>query len=129
MTQVHQNLAEMSASFARTFAASFFLFSASLAAASSSSIASICTESNAALTAPSMATVATGIPDGICTVDRRASMPSKVDDFTGTPITGRVVLAASAPARWAALPAKAMIAPKPFSLAVLENSAACSGVL
>ena len=72
----------MSASFANTFSASFFLFSASLSAASLSSMANICTESNAALTAPSMATVATGIPEGICTVDKSASIPSNVDDFT-----------------------------------------------
>lgn len=36
---------------------------------SASPIASICTTSSAALTAPSMATVATGMPVGICTVE------------------------------------------------------------
>ena len=35
------------------------------------------------MTAPSIATVATGMPAGICTVERSASMPSSVDDFTG----------------------------------------------
>ena len=44
------------------------------------------------------------------------------------PMTGRVVWAASTPARWAAFPAAAMMTPKPWSLAVLENSAAASGV-
>ena len=81
----------------------------------------------AALSAPSMATVATGMPEGICTVASRASRPSKVEDFTGTPMTGRVVWAASTPARWAAFPAAAMMTPKPFSRAVFENSAAASG--
>ena len=84
--------------------------------------------SRAALAAPSMATVATGMPVGICTVESRASRPSRVEDFTGMPITGSVVFAASAPARCAALPAAAMMAPKPFSWAVRENSAACTGV-
>ena len=45
----------------------------------------IWTASKAALTAPSMATVATGIPEGICTVDRRASTPSKALDFMQPP--------------------------------------------
>ena len=44
------------------------------------------------------------------------------------PITGRVVFAAMAPARCAALPAAAMIAPNPFSRALEENSAASTGV-
>ena len=51
------------------------------------------------------------IPVGICTVERSASTPSRFEDFTGIPMTGSVVLAASAPARCAALPAAAMIAP------------------
>ena len=75
-----------------------------------------------------MATVATGMPVGICTVDSSASSPSRVEDLTGMPITGRVVLAARAPARWAALPAAAMMTPKPFSCAVREKAPACSGV-
>ena len=58
-----------------------------------------------------MATVATGMPEGICTVESSASSPSSVEDFIGTPITGSSVFAAMAPARWAALPAAAMITP------------------
>ena len=80
------------------------------------------------MAAPSMATVATGIPVGIWTVESRASNPSRVEDFTGMPITGRTVLAARDPARWAALPAAAMMTPNPFSWAVRENSPAWAGV-
>ena len=43
-------------------------------------------------------------------------------------MTGSVVCAASTPARCAALPAAAMITPKPSFSAFLENSAAASGV-
>ena len=82
----------------------------SFSARVSSSTARICAASSAAFAAPSMATVATGIPLGICTVDSSASSPSSVEDLTGIPITGSVVCAASAPARCAALPAAAMIA-------------------
>ena len=76
-----------------------------------------------------MATVATGMPEGICTVLSSASRPSSVELFTGMPMTGSVVLAAMAPARCAALPAAAMITPKPFSRAEAENACASSGVL
>ena len=47
----------------------------------------------------SIATEATGMPEGICTVDRRASMPSSLFELQGIPITGRTVRAATAPAR------------------------------
>ena len=90
--------------------------------------ARICAARMAAFSAPSMATVATGMPEGICTVDSSASRPSSVEDFTGTPMTGSTVLAAAAPARWAALPAAAMIAPKPLSSASRQNFAQASGV-
>ena len=83
----------------------------------------------AAFADPSMATVATGIPDGIWTVDNSASSPSRADDFTGTPIIGSTVFAAIAPARWAALPAAAIITPKPLLSAFLAKSAAIPGVL
>ena len=76
-----------------------------------------------------MATVATGMPVGICTVDKRASIPSIAPPLTGIPITGSVVLAAIAPARCAAIPAAAIITPKPFSSALEENSFASTGVL
>ena len=55
-------------------------------------------------------------------------MPSNVLDLTGIPMTGRVVPAAMAPARWAALPAAAMMAPKPFSRAERAKAAASAGV-
>ena len=37
-----------------------------------------------------MATVATGIPRGIWTMDRSESSPFKFELFTGTPITDRL---------------------------------------
>ena len=43
-----------------------------------------------------------GIPEGICTVDRRASTPSKALDFMGIPITGRVVFCVSPRAHFGA---------------------------
>src|SRR5690606_5213059 len=51
--------------------------------------------SSAALTAPAlpMARVATGIPAGICTMDSSESTPESTADCTGTPSTGRWVLA------------------------------------
>ena len=75
-----------------------------------------------------MATVATGMPEGICTVESSASMPPRSGDFMGTPITGRQVCAAMTPARCAALPAKAMMTPKPSSRAEEANAAVLSGV-
>ncbi len=53
-------------------------------------MANIWIAKSAAFTPPSIATVATGIPGGIWTVDNRASNPSKVD-LIGTPITGSIV--------------------------------------
>ena len=44
------------------------------------------------------------------------------------PTTGSTVFAAMLPARWAAIPAAAMITPKPFSAARFANSAAAAGV-
>src|SRR5688572_25145200 len=55
-----------------------------------------------------MATVATGTPGGICTVDSSASIPFSADESIGTPMTGRVVCAATTPARCAAAPAPTM---------------------
>ena len=43
-------------------------------------------------------------------------------------MTGSVVLAAMAPAKWAAMPAAATITPKPFSRALRAKSRAWSGV-
>ena len=65
---------------------------------SESVMARMATASKAALWAPSMATVATGIPVGICTVASRESIPSR-EALSGTPITGSKDLAAITPAR------------------------------
>src|SRR5581483_7846263 len=62
-----------------------------------------------ALRALPMATVATGTPAGICTIDSSESIPSRYFSGTGTPITGSGVTAASMPGRCAAPPAPAMI--------------------
>ena len=56
-----------------------------------------------------IANVATGIPFGICTIDKSESDPSRCLDGTGTPKTGRVVLEATIPGRCAAPPAPAII--------------------
>ena len=45
----------------------------------------------AAFFAPLMAIVATGMPDGICTVESSASMPLSDVALIGTPMTGNVV--------------------------------------
>ena len=73
------------------------------------------TASRPALRAFPIATVATGTPDGICTIDSRESIPSRCLRGTGTPITGSGVSAASMPGRCAAPPAPAMItfSPRP----------------
>ena len=65
----------------------------------------------AAFLAPAAPTamVATGTPAGICTVDNRLSRPLRWEPGMGTPITGKVVSAARTPARWAAIPATAMM--------------------
>lgn len=47
------------------------------------------------------------MPAGIWTVDRSASSPFSGPASMGTPMTGRMVSAATAPARWAASPAAA----------------------
>jgi len=56
--------------------------------------ASIAAASNAAFFAPGspMATVATGTPAGICTIDSSESRPLSACDWIGTPITGSKVL-------------------------------------
>ena len=46
-----------------------------------------------------VATVATGIPAGICTMDSNESSPSRCFSGTGTPMTGNVVTDASMPGR------------------------------
>ena len=69
------------------------------------------TASSAALMAPGlpMASVPTGTPPGICTMDRSESSPLSALLSMGTPITGNVVNAAATPGRCAASPAPAMI--------------------
>ncbi len=47
--------------------------------------------------APPTATVATGTPEGICTIESRESRPSRCFSGTGTPITGSGVTDASMP--------------------------------
>ena len=73
--------------------------------------------SKAALTAPArpMATVATGTPAGIWTMESRLSIPFRLLLSTGTPITGRGVIEAVIPGRCAAPPAPATmtLSPRP----------------
>ena len=64
---------------------------------------------NPAFWPPLIATVATGIPAGIWTIDKRESIPLSALLSTGTPITGMQVMDASIPGRWAAPPAPAII--------------------
>src|SRR5450759_1446977 len=59
-----------------------------LAVSTGSPTARIRTASRPAFQALPMATVATGTPAGICTIDRSESMPSRYLRGTGTPITG-----------------------------------------
>ena len=63
--------------------------------------------------APPTATVATGMPAGICTIDSRESSPLRLASGTGTPMTGSGVTEASMPGRCAAPPAPAMITRRP----------------
>src|SRR5579884_612361 len=85
---------------------------------------------NAALVAPALpiASVPTGIPAGICTIESRESMPFNVLLLMGTPNTGSVVWAATIPGKCAAPPAAATITSKPRSAAVFAYSAIQSGV-
>ena len=75
-----------------------------------------------------MASVPTGMPAGIWTIDSRLSMPLSAFDSTGTPNTGSGVIAAVMPGRCAAPPAPAMITLRPRPLADLAYSASRSGV-
>ena len=61
-----------------------------------------------------IAVVATGTPPGICTIDNSESIPFNVRVLTGTPMTGKVVFAATIPGKWAAPPAPAIITFNPF---------------
>ena len=75
-----------------------------------------------------MATVATGTPAGIWTIDSNESIPSRYFSGTGTPITGSGDTAASMPGRWAAPPAPAMITCRPRLCAVRPYSIMASGI-
>ena len=75
-----------------------------------------------------MATVATGTPPGIWTVDSSESRPPSALVSMGTPMTGSGELPAIAPARCAAPPAPAMRTRRPRSCAVRAYCATSSGV-
>src|SRR5690606_13278804 len=96
----------------------------SRAARSGSESASTEAASNAALMAPAlpMASVPTGTPAGICTMESNESWPDNAFDSTGTPNTGSGVSAAAMPGRWAAPPAPAITTLKPRSRAPVANS-------
>jgi hypothetical protein len=69
-----------------------------------------------------MASVPTGMPAGICTIERRLSWPDRALVSMGTPKTGRVVMEAVIPGRCAAPPAPAMMTRKPSPLAPLAKA-------
>src|SRR5688572_621745 len=75
-----------------------------------------------------MASVPTGIPAGICTIDSRLSWPDSAFDCTGTPSTGRWVSEDTIPGRCAAPPAPATMTLKPSPAAPLANATIRSGV-
>ena len=72
--------------------------------------------------------VATGMPEGIWTIESRESRPPRPEVLIGTPITGSVVIAAAIPGRWAALPAPAITMSTPLSRAEDMYSRKNSGV-
>ena len=75
-----------------------------------------------------MASVPTGIPFGICTIDSSESIPLSDVVGIGTPITGKIVFAATTPARCAAPPAAAITTLSPRDSALLAHSKASCGV-
>ena len=93
-------------------------------------MARIAAASSPALVAPAlpMASVPTGIPAGIWTVDSSESIPLSALDWIGTPRTGSSVRAALTPARWAAPPAPAMMTSRPRASAPLTYSSTSAGV-
>ena len=80
-------------------------------------IPSIDAASSAAFMDPALpiASVATGMPAGICSIDSKESFPSRDFVLTGTPITGKCVFAAVIPGRCAAPPAPAIRTSMPRS--------------
>src|SRR5262249_52238397 len=105
-------------------------YAAIRAASAGSPTARIWAASRPALAAPHfpIATVATGTPLGICTIDSSASRPPSGVAATGTPITGSGELAASTPRSPAAPPAPAIRTPIPRACAVDAYSWVRSGV-
>ena len=99
----------------RTSAAISSRYACSFARSSGRDVARMATASSPALAAPDapIATVATGTPFGICTIDSSESRPFSAALCTGTPITGSTVCAATMPGRCAAPPAPAMITSRP----------------
>src|SRR2546429_1470057 len=87
-------------------------------------LARIAAAHSAALVAPAapIANVATGTPAGICTMDSSESSPPRDFDCTGTPSTGRIVLAAVMPGRCAAPPAPAISTSSPDRKSTRLNS-------
>ncbi|PAV68576.1 hypothetical protein WR25_06960 [Diploscapter pachys] len=81
----------------------------------------IAAASRPALVAPALpiASVPTGMPAGIWTIDSRLSWPDSALLWTGTPRTGRCVIAAAMPGRCAAPPAPAITTFRPRSAADL----------
>ena len=79
--------------FSSTPRANFSLCPSSFFAIEASARAIICAARIPAFVAPGfpIATVATGIPAGICTVANRESIPWSAVEGIGTPITGNVV--------------------------------------
>src|SRR5262249_12731740 len=92
--------------------------------------ASIDTANRPAFAAPAspIAKVATGMPLGICTMDSSESCPWRYLDGMGTPSTGKVVFAATTPARWAAPPAPAMKQRAPPAARRSTQASSASGV-
>ena len=75
-----------------------------------------------------IASVPTGIPAGICTMEYSESTPDSALDSIGTPNTGSSVSDAVMPGRCAAPPAPAMMILKPAALAPLAKANSRSGV-
>src|SRR5690606_16253156 len=115
-------------SFSSTLAVCAARHSITFFAVFASPVPMICAASTAAFTAPSMPTVATGTPGGICDVLSSASRPFSAPEATGMPITGRALWAATAPARCAAMPAAQMNTFTPLASACCTNSRVWSGV-
>src|SRR6185312_14601625 len=85
----------------------------------SSAVASIAAARSAALIAPAlpMASVPTGTPAGIWTIESRLSMPFNAWVSIGTPSTGSAVIEAVIPGKCAAPPAPAITTLRPRSFA------------